>query len=361
MSIYSARMQNVRERLKAAGLGITVISDPISVGYLTGRRVAHVGERLMALAIPAEGKATLFVNRLFPIEPGETFEVVYHDDTEVATAGLAGYLPAGEVGIDRFLYAQFLIELMDQRPDIRPRVGSFAVEQTRMIKDAAEQEAMRKASLLNDEVIAKVPGMLREGMTELELADLLLAEYKKVGEAWAPLVGFGAGAAEPHHVNGETRLKKGELVLVDAGQATDGYFADMTRTFFFGSVTEEQRKVYEIVREANRRGRAAVRPGVRFCDIDAAARDYIASCGYGEYFTHRLGHSIGLGLHEEPSVSAANTQVVEQGMTFSIEPGIYLPGKFGVRIEDLVLVTADGCETLNHYPRDLQIIRPTFL
>ena len=191
---------------------------------------------------------------------------------------------------------------------------------------------------------------------ELELAELLLAEYRKVGEPWEPLVGFSAGAAEPHHVNGTAKLKRGDLVLVDAGQATDGYFADMTRTFFFGSATEEQKKVYEIVREANRRGRAAAKPGVSFAFIDAAARDYIASCGYGEYFTHRLGHSIGLGLHEEPSVSANKMQLVEEGMCFSIEPGIYLSGKFGVRIEDLVLVTADGAETLNHYPRELQIV-----
>lgn len=353
---FQARMQRVREKLRAAGLPVTVVSDPISIGYLIDRHVAHVGERLMALAIPAEGDAVLFVNRLFPIEPGEGFSVVYHDDTDVATADLAAFLPAGPVGIDRFLYAQFLIEILDQRPDIMPKNGSFAVEQTRMIKDAAEQEAMRRASILNDEVISKVPGMLREGMTELELAELLLAEYRKVGEPWEPLVGFSAGAAEPHHVNGATRLKRGDLVLVDAGQATDGYFADMTRTFFFGSATEEQKKVYEIVREANRRGRAAAKPGVSFASIDAAARDYIASMGYGEYFTHRLGHSIGLGLHEEPSVSANNAQLVEEGMCFSIEPGIYLPGKFGVRIEDLVLVTADGAETLNHYPRELQIV-----
>ena len=356
MSIYTARMQKVRDQLKAAGLAVTIISDLTSVEYLIDRQVAHVGERLLALALPAEGRAVLFVNRLFPIAPGPDFDVVYHDDTQVATADLAAWLPAGKVGIDRFLYAQFLIQLMEQRPDITPVVGSFAVERTRMIKAEDEREALRKASLLNDAVLAKVPGMLREGMTELELADMLLTEYKKVGEAWAPLVGFGAGAAEPHHVNGETKLEPGMVVLIDAGQKTDGYFADMTRTFFFRSASEEQRKVYDIVLEANRRGREAVRPGVRFCDIDAAARDYIASQGYGPYFTHRLGHNIGMDLHEEPSVSGACTDIVQEGMAFSIEPGIYLEGDFGVRIEDIVLVTADGCETLNHYTKELQII-----
>ena len=356
MDIYCARMKKVREALRRANLRVTIVSDPVSIGYLINRHVAHVGERLIALAVPAEGEAVLFVNRLFPICPGEGFRVVYHDDTDIATAGLAAFLPAGPVGIDRFLYAQFLIELLEQRKDIMPKIGSFAVEQARMIKDDAEQEAMRLASRLNDEVIAKVPSMLREGMSELELADMLLSEYKKVGEAWAPLVAFGPGAAEPHHVNGDTPLKKGDVVLIDAGQATGGYNADMTRTFFFGGITDEQKKIYEIVREANRLGRKAVKPGVRFCDIDAAAREYIASCGYGDNFTHRLGHSIGLSVHEEPSVCAANGDIVQEGMVFSIEPGIYLSGRFGVRIEDLVLVTADGCETLNRYSRDILIV-----
>ncbi len=356
MSIYSERIAKVQKKIMENGLEADVVSDLKSIEYLIDRKVTHMGERLMALAIPKEGKAQLFVNKLFPIEEGEDFDVVYHDDTDIATKDLAAYLPSGTIGIDGFLYAQFLIQLLEQRSYIKAVNGSYIVNQIRMIKDETERDLMRKASLLNDEVISKVPSMLREGMTELELAELLIAEYKKIGSPWEPLVGFSAGAAEPHHINGDTKLKPGDLVLVDAGQETNGYFSDMTRTFFYKGITEEQRKVYELVKEANRRGREAVRPGVRFCDIDAAARDYIASEGYGEYFTHRLGHNIGMQLHEEPSVAGNNEMVVEEGMTFSIEPGIYLSGKFGVRIEDLVLVTKDGCETLNYYPRDIQII-----
>ena len=356
MNIYMERLRKTQEKVKENGLKADVISELTSLEYLTGKKVAHVGERLLVLAVPAEGKAKLFVNRLFPVEGNEQFDVIYHDDTDVATKDLAEYLPAGKIGIDGFLYSKFLIELMAQREDIEVIDGSFVVNEIRVIKDEAERDLMRKASLLNDEVISKVPSMLKEGMTENELADLLLAEYKKVGEAWAPLVCFGPGAAEPHHVNGDTKLKPGDVVLVDAGQKTDGYFSDMTRTFFYKSITDEEKKVYEIVKEANRRGKEAVKPGARFCDIDAAARDYIASEGYGEYFTHRLGHNIGMQLHEEPSVSGNNEGTVEEGMTFSIEPGIYLPGKFGVRIEDLVLVTKDGCECLNYYPREIEII-----
>lgn len=356
MSIFSERIEKVRGKIVEAGLGAAVISDGISIEYLTGVKLVHVGERLIALTIPAEGKPVIFVNKLFPIEATEQFDVVYHDDNDIATKDLAEYLPAGKVGIDRFLYSQFLIQIIDQRVDVKPVVGSFVVEQIRMVKDEAEKDLMRKASVLNDSVLAKVPGMLREGMTEIELADMLLDEYKKIGVPWEPLVCFGAGSAEPHHVNNETKLKPGDVVLVDAGQATDGYYADMTRTFFYKSATEEQKKVYNIVREANLRGIAAVKPGVKFSDVDKAARDYITEQGYGEYFTHRLGHNIGMQLHEEPSVSGANDGLVEEGMTFSIEPGIYMLGKFGVRVEDLVLVTKDGCEVLNYYTKDLQIL-----
>ena len=132
----------------------------------------------------------------------------------------------------------------------------------------------------------------------------------------------------------------------------DDYCSDMTRTVFLGTVSDRQREIYEIVREANRRGIAAAKPGVRMCDVDKAARDYITQQGFGPYFTHRTGHSIGLEVHEAGDVSAVNENVVTPGMCFSIEPGIYLPGKFGVRIEDLALVTENGVEILNAYPHD---------
>ena len=167
---------------------------------------------------------------------------------------------------------------------------------------------------------------------------------------------FGANAADPHHEPDGTVLKEGDVVLFDVGCRQDEYCADMTRTFFFGEPDEEQRRVYEIVRQANEAGRAAVHPGARFCDIDGAARKVIEDAGYGPYFTHRLGHQIGLDVHEPGDVSSVNEACVQQGMCFSIEPGIYLPGRFGVRIEDLVIVTEDGCEVLNAYPRELETL-----
>ena len=354
-----ARIEKVQQILKKNGFATTIVTDLSSISYLVDLAPSHMGERLMALAIPQEGKCKLFINALYPTEPQEEFDVVYHNDSDIATAGLAEYLPAGKTGIDKFMMAKFLLELMGQRSDLEYRLGSFAVDEARMIKDEDEKEAMRFASKVNDQVISMVPGMLREGMTEKELSQLMNKEYLRLGDPSSPagpLICFGAGSAEPHHTTGDKKLEPGDVVLIDCGQTTFGYNSDMTRTFFYKSITEEQKKVYEIVREANKRAREAIKPGARFCDIDAAARDYITEMGYGEYFTHRTGHCIGRDVHEDPSVSSVNTDVVRPGTCFSIEPGIYLNGKFGVRIEDLVIATEDGYELLNFASKEIMII-----
>ena len=144
--------------------------------------------------------------------------------------------------------------------------------------------------------------------------------------------------------------------MLDIGCIKDGYCADMTRTVFIGEVSDEARKIYEIVLEANRRGIAAAKPGARYCDVDNAARDYITEMGYGEYFTHRTGHNIGMEVHEYGDVSGINENVLKPGMCFSVEPGIYVPGVAGVRIEDLVLITEDGCEVLNNLSKELTVV-----
>ena len=207
--------------------------------------------------------------------------------------------------------------------------------------------------------MARFRELVHEGATEQEIAGKLEDIYRELGaqgHSFTPIVSFGANAADPHHEPDGTVLKEGDVVLFDVGCRQDEYCADMTRTFFFGEPDEEQRRVYEIVRQANEAGRAAVHPGARFCDIDGAARKVIEDAGYGPYFTHRLGHQIGLDVHEPGDVSSVNEACVQQGMCFSIEPGIYLPGRFGVRIEDLVIVTENGCEVLNAYPRELETL-----
>ena len=203
--------------------------------------------------------------------------------------------------------------------------------------------------------MAELPGLVHEGATERGIAAQLLDIYRAHGAedfSFPPIVSFGAHAADPHHEPDGTALRAGEVVLFDIGGRRERYCSDMTRTFFFGEPDAESARVYDVVRRANEAAEALVRPGVRFCDLDRAARGVIEDAGYGPYFTHRLGHSIGLEDHEPGDVSSVNEDVVEPGMTFSIEPGVYLPGRTGVRIEDLVLVTEDGAEVLNAYPKE---------
>ena len=198
--------------------------------------------------------------------------------------------------------------------------------------------------------------LVSKGMTEAELGEELLKIYLKngaQGHSFEPIIAYGAHAADPHHETDDSKGSYGDAVVLDVGCLVNGYCADMTRTVFIGKASEEAKKIYAIVKEANRRGIEAAKPGARFCDVDRAARDYIEEQGYGQYFTHRTGHNIGLEVHEFGDVSFTNEEVLKPGMCFSVEPGIYVPGGIGVRIEDLVLITEDGCEVLNHFTKDL--------
>ena len=228
-----------------------------------------------------------------------------------------------------------------------------------MHKDTWEMEEMRKASAGNDRVMERTIRQLREGMTERELAAIMAKIYDEEGMprvAFDPLICFGENGAFPHHETGDSKLKPGDSVIIDTGHRWGMYCSDMTRTVFFKSCTDEQRNVYDIVNKANRAGESVARPGIALRDVDAAARNVIVAAGYGEFFTHRTGHGIGIDVHEPPDVAATNSQLAEVGMVFSVEPGIYLPGKFGVRIEDLVAMTENGCEVLNHHTHDLIIV-----
>jgi Xaa-Pro dipeptidase len=215
---------------------------------------------------------------------------------------------------------------------------------------------MRRSSRMNDEAVRRLIGTIREGDRESDLAGRYTAIGKELGArgySFPPLICFGANGAEPHHDTDDTALREGDMIILDVGLNADGYMSDMTRTVVLGKATSEQREVYELVKAANEAGRKIAAPGVPLCEIDRAARAVIEKGGYGKYFIHRTGHGIGLEVHEGADVSASSKAVAKEGMIFSVEPGIYLPNKFGVRIEDLVLITADGSETLNALPRDL--------
>ncbi len=360
-----ARATRVMDNLERMGMRQVLIADPMSIWYLTGYwNVPY--ERFYGLYLARSAKtgdieATMFCNRLFPDATRTGARVITFDDTESPIPLVAAATRRDEpLGIDKVLAARWLLPLMEARVASEFSLGSPAVDGARSIKDARELDLMRAASATNDQAMAWLRAQLREGVTEHEIASGLLAEYRRLGaqdHSFTPIVSFGANAADPHHEPDGTRLHVGDVVLFDVGCKRDSYCSDMTRTFFFGAQPgERDREVYETVRRANEAAEAIVKPGVTFAEIDLTARRIIEDAGYGEYFTHRLGHQIGLEDHEPGDVSSTHDEPVRPGQCFSIEPGIYLPGEVGVRIEDLVIVTEDGCEVMNAYPKQLTVI-----
>ena len=230
----------------------------------------------------------------------------------------------------------------------------------RLRKDKSEVEAMRRAvKIAQDALEATIPSFKIE-LTEKALAAELVIQLLRHGSdpemPFAPIVSAGPNAANPHASPSDRKLRAGDLLVVDWGAAYDGYISDLTRTFVVGDVDEEYRKIHRIVQEANAAGRAAAKPGVPCANVDKAARDVIEQAGYGKYFTHRTGHGIGMEGHEEPYMRGDNMQLLEPGMAFTVEPGIYLPDRNGVRIEDNVVITETGADVLSDMPREVRVV-----
>lgn len=353
------RITKVLSNMEKARLDQILVSAPASIKYLTGLQVGP-GERLCALLINSNGQVTLHANRLFALEKGADFDLVEHDDTDDCIGVLEKDVRPGRLGVDKVWPSGFAVRLMDKRPDVKLTLGSAPVDEARMCKTPEEIEKMRLSSLANDRATEKALMAMVLGETEKQAANryaACAAEQGASGCSFAPLICFGPGAAEPHHDTANVPLHTGDAVIMDVGLLLNDYCSDMTRTCFMGSMSDEQKKIYGLVRAANEAGRAAAKPGVPLCEIDRAARDVIAKAGYGDYFLHRTGHGIGLEVHEPPDVSATSQQIALPGMVFSVEPGIYLKGKFGVRIEDLVAITQDGAITLNQMHREPMVIQ----
>ena len=357
--MHIERANRILRSLDGLGARQMLITDPMSIYYLTDVYVQPF-ERFFGLLLRVDGNHVLFLNKLFFVPQDVGIEKVWYSDTDPVTDIVAKYLDhSSPLAVDKDLTARHLLPLMEKKAAASFINGSPAVDYTRGIKDAEEQKKMIAASEINDAAMAQFKTLIHDGVTEAEAAGKMLEIYRNLGAegfSFSPLVAFGANAADPHHEPDDTVVKPGDCVLFDVGCIKDGYCSDMTRTFYFKEVSEHCREIYHIVRRANEAAEALIRPGVRLCDIDAAARDLITKEGYGPQFNHRLGHFIGLKEHEYGDVSSGFDWPVQPGMIFSIEPGIYLAGDTGVRIEDLVLVTEDGVKILNRYPHELEII-----
>jgi len=230
----------------------------------------------------------------------------------------------------------------------------------RLRKEQAEVEAMRKAVRIAQSALEATIPLIKIVMTEKELSSELVMQLLKHGSEpelpFAPIVSGGPNSANPHASPTERKLQAGDLLVVDWGAAYDGYISDLTRTFAVGEVDEEYQRIHKIVQESNAAGRAAAKPGVPCANVDNAAREVIEKSGYGKYFTHRTGHGIGMEGHEDPYMRGDNMQILEPGMAFTVEPGIYLPGRNGVRIEDNVVITATGADVLSDMPREIRAV-----
>lgn len=359
VKIHQNRLKAVTENMKRQGLPQILVSSTASVYYLTGLWIEPM-ERLLVLYIRDNGECALFGNALFGLTPGGDVPLYVHTDADDPLHDLVKVVHPGVLGIDKSWASSHLLSLMHQRPDITPKVGSAPVDEARMKKDSQEIEALRSASQINDEVMEASLAAIHDGASEKELASYVEHQFALHGADRATegmIVSFGANGADPHHCPDNTLAKSGDSMVFDIYIPINRYWCDMTRTVFFKEADDESRRIYETVRKANLAAEAMIHPGVKMCEIDSTARSIIEDAGYGPYFTHRLGHGLGIDCHEPPDNSAVNQTVAVSGMVFSVEPGIYLPEKIGVRIEDLVLVTEDGCEVLNHYKKDLQIIR----
>ena len=354
---YSGRVKRLRSEMETRGVDVVLLSVGADLPYLTGYE-APVSERLTVFVLAQSGEPKMLVPRLEAprVDPGE-FELRPWGETDdpVALAVEAVNSP-GVVAVGDSMWSVFLVRFQKHWTHASWMPASELTSGVRMRKDAAEIEILREAAHGVDRIMARVPAEVRfEGRTEREVSRQLMEMTLEEGHDVAEfaIVGSGPNGASPHHEAGLRVIEQGDLVVCDFGGRLSGYHSDCTRTFSVGEPTSEKVEVHEVVREANEAGRAAVFPGVPCEEVDRAARQVIETAGYGDLFVHRTGHGIGLEVHEHPYIVEGNETPLEPGMTFSVEPGIYIPGRFGVRIEDIVSCDSDGPDVLNQAERSL--------
>lgn len=330
-----------------------LITDTKMIEYFTGN-FFDVGERFIGLIVRDGLKPVLILNTLFK-KPSNII-THYYSDGENITSILTNYFKSNTLAVDGTMNASFLIPLIQDYTIID---GSQYLHQCRNIKNVHEQALMIEASRLNDLCMASLIKQIKIGMSEIEVANIartLQSTHPISGPSFDPIVLFGDNSWDPHGVPSDRKLKENDIILIDMGGMVNGYASDMTRCFFTGH-HETLEKIYAIVLEANIKAIEAVKTGRPLSEVDKAARGVIDEAGYGANFVHRTGHGIGMETHEFLDVSSSNETLIEDGMCFSIEPGIYIEGLGGVRIEDLILVENGKAKVINHYPKDLQIIK----
>lgn len=366
--VYSQRLERLTDQIVAHGLdGLALVPGP-NLFYVSGIET-HMSERPIVLFIPADEDPAIIIpsleamkaraagipaERIFDWDDAEGYQGAFQ--RACARLELADYMLGVEALYMRVLELQLL---QRYAPGLQIAHAEPALSALRSVKDAAEIAAMERAIAVAEKALKRIVPRIKVGLSERQLAGMLTQELLASGAdsmAFGPIVSGGPNSASPHATPSDRTIRTGDLLVVDWGVYVDGYPSDITRTFAVGEIDDELRRIYDVVLAANEAARRAVRPGVTGRQVDRAARDVIEDAGYGEFFIHRTGHGLGLEVHEPPDMSPVNDAPIAAGNVFTIEPGIYLPGRGGVRIEDNIVATEDGGRTMTTFTRELMTV-----
>ena len=361
-----SKLTELQTYLQENNIDAAFITTPDNVFYFSGFE-SDPHERLLGVMVFKDATPFLICPKMeMPdaVAAGWTHEVVGHEDTENAWDVVAKTVATRNSSFNKLAIekSHLTVERYEAIQARYPELSFAGIDEKvnamRICKEEEELVKLRKAAELADYAIQVGCDAIEEGKTEMEILNEIETAIKAKGYSMSfdTMVLAGEKAASPHGTPGDRKIQKGDLILFDLGVIYDGYCSDITRTVAFGQPGEEQIAIYNTVRKANEDAIAAVKPGVRAMDLDKIARDVITDAGYGEYFTHRLGHGLGISVHEFPSITGANEMTLNPGTVFTIEPGIYKTNVAGVRIEDDVVVTKDGVEVLTKFTKDLVIL-----
>ena len=356
-SIYSKRQQDLRKVLDERGLDGMLITNLTNVRYISG----FTGSAASCLITP-EGQYFITDGRYIEQSKAQVkgFERFIDMNSHLSQIKDNNLNPNGfklAFEGDHMSYALYE-NMISVFPNTKWENSSMILEDLASVKDDHELECIRTAVEVTDKVYEEILPMLRPGFTEKQVANTMVSKYREYaeGEAYSPIVATGPNGALPHAIPTDREFENGDFIVIDAAAKYGGYHADMTRTPVIGEATEKHKEVYSIVKEAQQRGCDIAKAGVPCKEVDAATREYISEMGYGEYYTHGTGHGLGLEIHTSPRFSPQSEQVLEVNNVMTIEPGIYLAGWGGVRIEDDVIIGKDDCEILNQTTKDLVVL-----
>ena len=360
----AGRLAALRSKMTETGVDLVALAPGAHMQWLLGFH-PHADERPCLLFVGTE-RETFLMPALNAEGSRENTDIGFHtwSDEEGPDAALAaafadvGAGTARSIVLDEAMRADFALLLVDALPSATRAFTSETIGALRMRKDDREYRLIKENALINDRAMQAALAAIRPGASELDIAEVVRDHFPtEDAKAVFTIVGSGPNSAFPHHATGARKLQEGDAVVIDIGGTKDGFFSDMTRMAAVGRPPEGYEEVHAVVEAAVQAALKAARPGVSAKAVDAAARGVITAAGYGEYFVHRTGHGLGTEVHEPPYLTSVSETILEPGMVFSIEPGIYLPGRFGIRLEEIVILRDDGPEIFSGLPRELHVAK----